>query len=129
MHAAAKAVKGCRDKLKEFMFPAGDAPESEDEDEMEEDGCGKPKPKHIEPEVVKEVTLDTLPEATIPAPIAKPIAEIENVPNADTVEVDENEIDIESMEDPDELDITEEQLDKALNAILDKKINQLQGGN
>lgn len=125
MHNAVSAVKGCRDKLKEFMYPIGEKPEPECEpkDDIETDGCGKPKPKQVEPKVIKDVALETLPIAVKPEPIVEPIAKHIPDPIADP-----DDIDIEGMEDPDEIDVTDEQLDKALSAILDKKINQLQGG-
>ena len=97
-------LKGCHGKLKEFMMPQDDT-----EEEDEEDGCGKPPKKDFTPEPIIEPIVEPIIE-----PIIEPITG--------------DEIDIESLEDPDEIDCTPEELDKAISTFLDKKINQLKGG-
>lgn len=103
---AENTLKGCHGKLKEFMMPPCM------EDDTEEDGCGGKPPK-------KDFT---------PEPIIEPIIEPEVTPEPEIIPEGE-QIDLDALVDPDDINCTEEELEKAISSILDKKINQLKGGN
>jgi hypothetical protein len=133
MHKCYGQIKGCRDRMKEFL--ADPVPPNEDEppeDGTQTEGC-KPKDASEIAEIkealaeIKQVLflLQKNSEPPTPPPSSPPQKSEED--NDDDIDIDA--LVDEVVDDDDNINIKEEELEKALNNILDKKINQIKGGN
>lgn len=128
-------MKGCGERLKKFLddnMPMMD--DEPPEDEPPEDKAKKNESEvNTENEIteikkalreIKEVLfLLQKTEKEIPEEIQPEIPETPPAP-------DESEIDIDALvdEDPNEIDLTDEEFEKALSNMLDEKLNQIKGG-
>lgn len=148
-------MEGCGGRLRKFLneFQPFD---SEDEDET--DSAEKPKDftpelkdilmeikqvvsnlqvKTADAEITEteassetnETEIETATNEAQTEVVAEDTTDNQNETTTDgEVETADEEIDLDAIEDPDEIDIDEEELDKALSHLIDSKINQITGG-
>lgn len=144
------SIRGCGDRLRKFLDEF-EPMESEDGEEGKGKDAEPTASKLIAQATIgdelKEVLADIKQalfnlqekEAVEPEPDPDEAETEDSSSEPETTEIEEpateeeapeteDEIDLDAIEDPDEIDIDEEELDKALSHLIDSKINKITGG-